>query len=344
MFGKTGAGKSLLGGVLLDDYEKFVVSQNTSSATKKTSSFVNSDQNCKIFDTKGFLDTADEIKSQKDGGNPQTMVLAALETVGCIAEEGVHAVLLVLKLDRISHAEGEFAEKTLLRLFGHNFQEKMLLIITNCEENLVDEPEEGKTWLEENSKDAGSNFKKFFALVSGDPKKVIFVNNKNPATVRKNRKESCLVDNQEMAVKIFDVIQNSECFEKRAYLSENIMAFRKLLEEEAKKAKEMKDRENDLKKELAEFKALIEKQQTISAEDKKKMEKLESKLDETQSRYMDMLFSMQDTFMGLKNAALGDKGLGAIPVKLGKFGENVGKAAGAAVDVVGSVLSKLKFW
>ena len=106
-----------------------------------------------------------------------------MKTVDCIAEEGVHAVLLVLKLDRISQAEGEFAQKTLLRIFGHNCQEKMLLIITNCEDNLVDKPEEGKKWLEENSKDAGSNFKNYFALVNGDPKKVIFVNNINPATV-----------------------------------------------------------------------------------------------------------------------------------------------------------------
>ena len=106
-----------------------------------------------------------------------------MKTVGCIADEGVNAVLLVLKLDRISQAEGEFAKKTLLRLFGHDFQEKILLIITNCEDNLVDEPEEGKKWLKENAKNAGSNFTNYFALVGGDPKKVIFVNNINPATV-----------------------------------------------------------------------------------------------------------------------------------------------------------------
>ena len=75
LFGKTGAGKSLLGGVLLNDYDQFPVSQNTYSATKETSVFENPVQNCNIFDTKGFLDTADEIENQKDGGNPQTMVL-----------------------------------------------------------------------------------------------------------------------------------------------------------------------------------------------------------------------------------------------------------------------------
>lgn len=315
MFGKTGAGKSLLGGVLLGRYDKFTVSQNTSSATKETSFEVNSVQNCKIFDTKGFLDTADEIKSQKDG-DPQAMIHEALKTVDCIAEEGIHAVLLVLKLDRISHAEGEFAEKTLLRLFGHNFQEKMLLIITNCEENLVYEPDEGKTWLEENIKDAGSNFKKFFALVSGDPKKVIFVDNKNPKTVRKNLK-ACLEGNQEMAVKIFDVIQNSECFEKKAYLSENIMAYRKLLEEEAKKAKEMKVREDNLKKELSELKAKILSQETETAEDKKKLENLESELADTKSKLADFMASAKDKVLGYKKAVLGNSGLGGFVKNVG---------------------------
>ena len=75
LFGKTGAGKSLLGSVLLNDYDQFEVSQNTFSETKKTTCSVNQVENSKIFDTKGFLDTADEIKNRKDGGSPQEMVM-----------------------------------------------------------------------------------------------------------------------------------------------------------------------------------------------------------------------------------------------------------------------------
>ena len=111
------------------------------------------------------------------------LYLIALETVGCIADEGVNAVLLVLKLDRISQAEGEFAKKTLTRIFGNECQEKILLVITNCEDNLVEKPEDQKKWLDQNAKDAGSNFKNYFALVGKNPEKVIFVNNTNPATV-----------------------------------------------------------------------------------------------------------------------------------------------------------------
>ena len=183
MFGKTGAGKSLLGGVLLNDYKQFPVSSNTFSATKETSNVVNPIENCKIFDTKGFLDTQDEINAHKEGGSPQTLLKNALDTVGCIAEEGFHAILLVIKLDRISQAEVELAKKTLLRLFGYECREKFLLVITNCEDNLVDYPKEGEKWLAENVENTGSNFKNYFALVNENPKKVIFVNNKNLDTV-----------------------------------------------------------------------------------------------------------------------------------------------------------------
>ena len=154
-----------------------------------------------------------------------------------------------------------------------------------------------------------------------------------------------------MADKIFGIIQNNECFEKKAYLSENIMAIKKLLEEDAKKAAETKAKEDDLKKELSEFKALLARQQTVSAEDKKKMDKLESELDDTKSRLANLVSSMQDKFTGFKQAALGDSGLGAIPGKFMDFAEGVAKAGEAVVDTIGivsntigKVFSKLKFW
>lgn len=347
MFGKTGAGKSLLGCVLLNDYEeKFAVSQNTYSETKETSSFVNPLQNVKIFDTKGFLDTDDEIENQKGGGSPQTMVFKALETVGCIGKEGVHAVLLVLKLARISQAEGELAKKALMRLFDHDVREKILLIITCCEDNLVEEPEVGEEWIKENTKDAGSHFKNYYALVGKDPKKVIFVNNTNPKTVKEKNKKSRLEDNQEMADKIFGIIQNNECFEKKAYLSENIMAYKKLLAEEAKKAEETKARENDLKKKLSEFTALLDRQQTVSAEDKKKMDKLDSELADTKSRLADVMSSLQDKFNNYKTAALGDSGLGSIPLVTRIMG-GVGQLGGAVIDVIdgaGKAMGKFGSW
>jgi hypothetical protein len=57
------------------------------------------------------------------------MCVNALETIECIADNGFHAILLVLKLDRISLAEGELARTTLMRIFGEEFQEKTLLVI-----------------------------------------------------------------------------------------------------------------------------------------------------------------------------------------------------------------------
>ena len=111
------------------------------------------------------------------------MLLLALDTVECIADEGVNAILLAIKLDRISQAEGEFAKKTLMRLFSHECREKILLVITNSEDNLVEVAEERKKWLKENSENSGSNFKNYFALVNKNPEKVIFVNNGNPNTV-----------------------------------------------------------------------------------------------------------------------------------------------------------------
>ena len=127
--------------------------------------------------------SCDEINAHKEGGSPQTLLKNALDTVGCIAEEGVHAILLVIKLDRISQAEVELAKKTLFRVFGYECREKFLLVITNCEDNLVDYPKEGEKWLAENVENTGSNFKNYFALVNENPKKVIFVNNKNLDTV-----------------------------------------------------------------------------------------------------------------------------------------------------------------
>ena len=156
-----------------------------------------------------------------------------------------------------------------------------------------------------------------------------------------------------MADKIFGIIQNNECFEKKAYLSENIMAYKKLLDEEAKKAEETRAREDDLKKELSEFKALLDKQQTVSAEDKKKMYKLESDLAGTKSMLANYASSMQDKFTSFKNAALGDSGLGAIGLQsigegigngLQSIGGGIGKGLQSIGEGIGKGLASLFSW
>lgn len=303
---------------------------------------MNQVENCKIFDTKGFLDTEDEINNQKDGGSPQEMVLKALETVGCIAEEGVNAVLLVLKLDRISQAEGDFARKTLKRIFGHECQEKILLVITNCEDNLVEKPEDQKKWLDQNAKDAGSNFKNYFALVSKNPEKVIFVNNTNPASVVKEmKKKYCLEENQVMAQKIFGSIQNNECFKAKAYLSENIMALKEDLEEEAKKVKEMKSREDVFRKK-------IEEHENVTAKDREEIEKLNEALEELKLEYAKLQKSFQQKFQDYKKSILGEEGLGAIPIKIKQvcsaIAEGVQKIGEGLVTGIAKGLASLKFW
>ena len=180
LLGKTGAGKSLLGSVLLNDYEIFEAGNSTFSWTKDTSSMTTKDGSYKIFDTKGFMDTADEILKQD--GCPEKMVFNALKTVGTIADEGVHALLLVMKCERIGAEDGKLAKDVLARLFNFDVRDHVILVITNCEDNLVDNPEEGFKWIRENAKNKGSNFGKFFSLVKNE-RRVVFVNNRNPKTV-----------------------------------------------------------------------------------------------------------------------------------------------------------------
>ena len=62
IFGRTGAGKSLLGNVLLDR-NSFNVSDSTISCTKKTREVRSLDRKVVLYDTKGLLDTDDMKKT-----------------------------------------------------------------------------------------------------------------------------------------------------------------------------------------------------------------------------------------------------------------------------------------
>ena len=62
MLGRTGAGKSLLGNVLLNQ-NAFDVSDSTVSCTKKTSEFRSFERKLVLYDTKGLLDTDDMKKT-----------------------------------------------------------------------------------------------------------------------------------------------------------------------------------------------------------------------------------------------------------------------------------------
>ena len=62
IFGRTGAGKSLLGNVLLNT-DSFNVSDSTISCTKKTHEVRSSERKVVLYDTKGLLDTDDMKKT-----------------------------------------------------------------------------------------------------------------------------------------------------------------------------------------------------------------------------------------------------------------------------------------
>ena len=62
IFGRTGAGKSLLGNVLLNR-NSFNVSDSTISCTKKTREVRSLDRKLVLYDTKGLLDTDDMKKT-----------------------------------------------------------------------------------------------------------------------------------------------------------------------------------------------------------------------------------------------------------------------------------------
>ena len=62
MFGRTGAGKSLLGNVLLN-VNAFDVSDSTVSCTKKTTELRSFGRKLVLYDTKGLLDTDDMKKT-----------------------------------------------------------------------------------------------------------------------------------------------------------------------------------------------------------------------------------------------------------------------------------------
>ena len=62
IFGRTGAGKSLLGNVLLNT-DSFNVSDSTISCTKKTDEVRSLERKVVLYDTKGLLDTDDMKKT-----------------------------------------------------------------------------------------------------------------------------------------------------------------------------------------------------------------------------------------------------------------------------------------
>ena len=62
MFGRTGAGKSLLGNVLMN-LNAFDVSDSTVSCTKKTTELRSFERKLVLYDTKGLLDTDDMKKT-----------------------------------------------------------------------------------------------------------------------------------------------------------------------------------------------------------------------------------------------------------------------------------------
>ncbi|XP_055012066.1 GTPase IMAP family member 7-like isoform X2 [Boleophthalmus pectinirostris] len=134
LLGKTGAGKSSLANTILEDGSLFKVCHSSTSGTVMCQSEIKTvhGRNVQLIDTPGLFDTDSNAPDLKK------------ETLNCMIEcaEGVHAFLLVLKVERFTKQELSVAE-----VISKNFSEEALkyttLVFTQG-----DQLEEGVTIME----------------------------------------------------------------------------------------------------------------------------------------------------------------------------------------------------
>ena len=132
-------------------------------------------------------------------------------------------------------------------LFETSLRDRVIIIVTNSQQNLVKDQEEAQRWLDEESAsgDGESPFAMCYDLIDKDSNKVVFVDNNNVESVAGETFRKYKQENVMMAQKVLDVVHKETTMQavsissvaKRALESNKELEKLIQLEEDDKKRK-----------------------------------------------------------------------------------------------------------
>lgn len=171
VFGKTGAGKSHLANLLVG-FKAFESGDSLASVTNEESvrRAVSADGIYTVLDTIGFGDTS----------LPPEVVVRSLRDTALEAPGGIHALLFVMKKERVTAVEQEIMSYVVQLLFGPTCIPNLYVVVTHAG-RLAKDVEFRGSWLKEQI-DASPTFASMIGFLGADPvQRIAFVENADPA-------------------------------------------------------------------------------------------------------------------------------------------------------------------
>eukprot|EP00928_Gymnodinium_smaydae_P040889 TRINITY_DN27698_c0_g4_i1.p1 TRINITY_DN27698_c0_g4~~TRINITY_DN27698_c0_g4_i1.p1 ORF type:complete len:630 (+),score=88.29 TRINITY_DN27698_c0_g4_i1:61-1890(+) len=276
VFGKTGAGKSHLGNLLVGR-AAFASGDSVASVTNTQSVRTGTSSNglLTVLDTIGFGDTR----------LPAETVIHSLRDTALEAPSGIDVVLFVLKKERVTPVEQEILAYVTQFLFGPECLPNLYIVVTHAGRLAKDDLSARSAWLVE-QQEASPIFAAMVALLGADPvRRIAFVENADPCDAHDDdEKEIALRKRQKALAELQALLERHRAPPFRHSIMRQAGELHRVHLEELKR--DLRSRiEEEVRREVDKDRgALLEERDRLRAEVEGQRQDLQSREEELQRR------------------------------------------------------------